>query len=263
MEGFLKSVLEIRRAEKKNSLLSKELLSTQILLFDEFFTIQQKLFKNHFNGVLDIYYGLQEFERITIQSYFKSIHLLYTAHNLTLNGNYGAANAIIRHIFEFQLLGKYFSIKKGDELATRWLDQRQFDVYDTVIKRLNPPAKQHFHSLWIYVCNFTHATTASYQVGLDFQKNREQIFLTYHLLLLLLRCNYHLLNSCFINGRFRHRSEYGIFGDHRKDNQLLRKKASIIKKAIYNCLSPNGKNLIKAYESTWSFVGWCLTTKAP
>lgn len=129
---------------KGNITKSNVLLKFRIELFIDLFDIQQKLFYNHLPGTFDPYYGIQEYERIIIQSYIKNIYLLYSSHNLLMLGNYGAANILLRQIFEFLLLGKYVNIKRSNNLAEKWLSRKQFDIYDNIIRLFEKPDKKEF-----------------------------------------------------------------------------------------------------------------------
>ncbi|HTF02905.1 MAG TPA: DUF5677 domain-containing protein [Bacteroidia bacterium] len=237
--------------ELKNHLASSETLKEQITFFITFFDIQQGLFRNHFTGMLDLYYTVQQHERVALQAYVKIIHLAYNTHNLIVNGNYGTANILLRQIFEFLLIGKYIMTTSDQSIANKWLDGSQLDVYDKIIKRLKSPNKKTFHDFWIVLCKLNHATTHSHQIGLTFKLNKIQILGSYSILLLLLKCNYHLLNSHFINRKLKYYSDH-LCGCS-NENSKLRIGARTVKKSISGRLSPDGRSLIKHYESRWVF----------
>lgn len=251
MKNYEILIKDFQRTEKENTKASKQSLKNNIAIFESFFEVQQKLFDNHFWGVLDPYYGLQNYERIVMQSFRKNIHLLYIAHNLTVQGNYGSANILLRQVFEFLILGKYAFIKKDDSMATKWLNRHQFDIYNKILKYLEKPSKTNFHNYWKIICIQAHATTSSHQITYKFEENKSQIHATSGFILLLLRCNYHLLSVCFINTRLSFRSEFYHY--LKKSNSQLKVKARLLKKQILNMYSPLGKELIKDYETKWFF----------
>jgi hypothetical protein len=236
------------RIENNNLQLTNKILDDEVPLFKNFFDIQQRLFYLHFPGILVDNYHLNDYEKIIIQAYVKNIYLLYDAHSLVIRGHYGSANIIQRQIFEFLLLGKYMSIKKDNKIAEKWLENNQFDTYNNIIKLLDKPNKFYFHSFWVILCNFTHASTSSHQVGNAI--NGEEVYKSYNFILLLLRCNYHLLSSCFINRRLVYRTDQYKDPKERKELEF---KAGILKKAISKPFSKLGKSLIKDYESAWTF----------
>lgn len=108
--------------------------------------------------------------------------------------------------------------------------------------------KKSFHEFWSILCIYSHATTSSNQIGLDFDKHEEEIFKSYTFLLMFARCNYHLLNSHFINNRLQYRAD--LYGD-KSTNKKLRMNAVIVKTLIYDLFSEQGKRLIKDYEGEW------------
>jgi hypothetical protein len=215
-----------------------------------FLTFQLRLFHNHAFSLFDPYYGVEEYERIIGQSFLKTNYLLFTANSLITKGNYGAANILIRQIFEFLILGKYVSSVKDEEMALKWLDVRQFDIYDKVIKLLEKSNKQNFHNFWIRICKHSHATTVSHQIILNASKNAEDIRTSFALILLLQRCNYHLLSSCLLNRDLVYRSGYYGF---KNENSKLKNNAKELKKEIYKLFTSSGKELLRDYEGKWVF----------
>ncbi len=244
-------IKDYENAVRRNLKLNKVFLDSRITLFVTLFDIQQKLFKNHYSGTFDIYYGIQEHEKVMFHAYLKNISLLYSSHKLVLSGSYGAANIILRQVFEFLLIGKYASVTKNNQWANNWFESYQFNVYDRIIKLLAKPKKENLHNYWIITCRQTHATSSSHQIGLSFKNNREQTFLSYNFILLLLRCNYHLISSCILNNRLRYRSEY--YGDHKKENIVARASAKKIIKEIESIFLKPGTDLMKDYRSNWIF----------
>lgn len=240
---------EFKLTESKNRKAINKVFKKEIDIFKTFFDLQLKLFQNHFHVYSDPYYYIENRERIVLQSFHKTNHLLYTAINLIMNGNFGATNILLRQIFEFLILGKYVTIIKNEKIAEHWLNQKQFDIYDKVIKLLEKPRKSNFHNFWIMICKLTHATTVSHQISLKAPQNSEQIHGSLILILLLQRCNYHLLSTCLINRKLTYRSEF--YGDFKSENSKLKNEARNLKSKISNLLSSEGKKLIKDYECKW------------
>lgn len=101
------------------------------------------------------------------------------------------------------------------------------------------------------LCKLSHATTSSYQIEFKALNNTEDIRASLIIILMLQRCNYHLLTSCFITKKLIYRSEYYL--NLKKENSALKNEARSIKKEISNLLSSGGKDLIRDYESKWVF----------
>lgn len=237
------------RSETENQVLIGELLKPYAELFVKFFDVQQKLFYNHFPGIMVPAVHFQEHERVAMQSYLKITLLLFNCHQLILKGNFGVANTLQRQIFEYLLLGKYSSVQKNSDLANKWFESSQFDVYDKIIKRFDPIKRMHFHEFWKVLCRQAHATTTSLQIGLSFEAQKREIFTAYQFLLLYQRCNYHLLNTHFLNKKLRYYSSK--YGFHEKENKQLKIEANKLKKDIYSLYSSEGKALIRYYEIDW------------
>jgi hypothetical protein len=195
----------------------------EIEMFQCFFDLQQRLFYNHLPGVYDPYYQLQEFERIVIQSYLKTSHLIFSAHELILHGDYGTARILMRQTFEYLLIGKYVQTKRNSNIAEKWLDDKRFDVYDKIIRLLKEPDKKNFFEFWKLLSNQTHAGTSSFQIGVSPELTYADILATFRMNFIFLCCKNSLLNSNFINNRLKYRSEnYGLKKDENKaiKNQL-------------------------------------------
>lgn len=127
---------EINTILENNKLLVKQHLKKHIQLFISLFDTQQGLIKNHIGGILDPYYGITPTKRVLLQSYFKNSDLLLTSSNLIIQGHYGASMIIMRQIFEFLLIGKYSFLTEKEGFINRWLDGKQINVYDEIIKKL-------------------------------------------------------------------------------------------------------------------------------
>lgn len=243
---------ELKRLFKHNESLISKFLESEIRLFHSLFDIQQKLLKNHISWIFDPYYGLTSSRKIVFQSCLKNSDLLFTSNNLIVQGHFGAAMIITRQIFEFLLMGKYCFLVHKEGFVNRWLDGKQVDIYNEVVKKsLMKPDKKNFTEFWAMICNFTHATTSSNQGSFNFESNQDQILSTYHILLLLLCCNYHLLNRCALDRRLAYRSEE--FGGHKAENSRLKKAAKLVIAEIRLKSSKKGTDFIKDYCGRWEY----------
>ncbi len=222
-----------------------------IQLFQSFFDLQQNLFYNHLIGVLDPYYQLQSYERIVIQSYLKSSHLIFTSHELILRGDYGTARILMRQTFEYLVLGKYAQIKKDNNIAEKWLDARQFDVYDKIIRLLKKPNKKNLFEFWKLLSNQAHAKTNSFQISLDIELNIEEIIATYRMNFIFLCCKNNLLKYNFINNRLKYYSKE--FGLKECENKIIKQQLKELEKKILTFLADPGIDVINDYKSTWEF----------
>ncbi len=109
--------------EKENSNKIFNHIEYQVSIFEHHFDIQQKLFFDHFKALFAIANEIPDSEQITLQCFHKSINLLYVAHKTILTGHYGAANSILRQIFEFLVFGKFFFLNTNDKAVKNWMNQ--------------------------------------------------------------------------------------------------------------------------------------------
>jgi len=236
--------------EKTCKILSFE-FKDEISKFQRFFDLQQKLFYNHFPGVLETNYNLEEYERVVIQSYLKTTHLIFTVNQLILHGDYGTARILMRQIFEYLIIGKYVQIKKCNNTAEKWLNDRQFDAYDKVIKLLRVPDKKNFHEFWLMLSNQAHAGTSSFQIIISAELTFEEIVATYRMNLIFLCCKNYLLNNSFINTKLKYRSEK--YGFKKEENKEIRDQMKSSENEIMELFSDSGIALINDYKKKWEF----------
>jgi hypothetical protein len=251
MGNIEKTYLEFKESQERFCEVISPLLKIELSLFEKYFNLQQDLFYNHLPGIFDETYNVYEYERIVIQCYIKSTHLLYSSIQLILRGDFGAARIILRQIFEYLLIAKYFYTKKPDSIVERWLNEKQFDVYDAIIKLLKVPDKKNFHAFWILLCSQAHAGTTSFQIGIGNNENVTESIATFHITLMLLCLKNDLLANCFINTRLKYRTiEYG---HNKESNQELQKELKKTTKEIQLLFTDVGISLIKDYKSKWIF----------
>ena len=228
------------------------ILINQTREFESFYDDQTELFNNHFPFVQDPYYDLRNHEQIVLQSFYKAHTLLFTSYKLLLDGNYGASNMLIRGVFEYLLVGKYFSVKKDPALSDKWLTGSNFDVYDKAIKCLQTQQKQAFHEFWRICCNDNHAMTHSLQIGFDISDKTDDIRETFSRLVIMQICCYHLLSSHIINNRLKYRSEF--YGRHKNRNSELKASIAVNIMHLKARIAPIGHKLIGNYKAKWTFT---------
>lgn len=227
------------------------ILEKELNIFQKLFDSQQNLFYNYLTATKDIYYVREENERVVIHAYLKSMHLIYTASQLILRGDFGAAKILMRQIFEYLIIGKYVFTKQLNAESEKWLKRRQFDVYDKVIKLLKVPDKRNFLDFWIILSNQAHAGSSSLQIGLDEEQNLPELILIFQLNMMFLCFTSHLLLKCFINSKLEHIVETYSF--RKVENKQLRIKLKKAENMVIALLSDSGIDLIKDYKRSWIF----------
>ncbi len=250
MEEMAQTYNEFLSAQKSTYEYLSDNFMKDIQLFKSFFDLQESLFYNHLPRTSNLY-QFQKYEQIVVQSYVKSSHLIFTSHELILRGDYGTARILMRQIFEYLILGKYVQITKDDDIAKKLLAARQFNVYDKIIRLLNKPNKKNLFEFWKLLSNQTHASTKSFQIGINYELNFAEILATYRINLIFLCCKNSLLKNNFINNQLRYYSEE--FGFKKEENQIIKSQLRETEKEIMKLLSKLGTDLINDYRSQWEF----------
>lgn len=203
--------------------------------------------------VFHLYHRMKEHElerTFTEENIKKSIRAVHS-HQLLLRGQYGIANTLLRQIYEYLLVGKYFYKKQNEALAEKWLDNKGFDVYDKALRLLKLPAKGPLCEFWKMLCNIAHASTCSVQVTLDGEFNQFDIKLSYNIVLILLCCKHYLVN-CFYSNRKLIRF-IKIVPIIYKELVELRKESIRLVNEIALQFSDEGIKVLKDYRRYWVF----------
>ena len=64
-------------------------------------------------------YNERNFDKVLMQACVKISYLLYNAHQLLLRGEYGVANILLRQVFEYLVIGKYFYKQQNEIWAEK------------------------------------------------------------------------------------------------------------------------------------------------
>jgi hypothetical protein len=157
----------------------------------------------------------------------------------------------MRQIFEYLMIGKFMFLKKDNHIAEKWLNAHQFDVYDKVIKLLKSPPKNNFHDFWIYLCNMAHASTQSFQMGIENRKSIEDLTLSYRINMIFLVFKNRLLQECFLNQKLKYRSEK--YGFKKGENKEIRAKLKALERKIVSEFTDSSLALVNDYKKNWEF----------
>lgn len=143
-------------------------------------------------------------------------------------------------------------MQNNDEEAKKWLDNRQFDVYDKVLKKLVKPSKKNLSDFWRLLCTQAHATTTSCQVHSKIDDNQTEIKTGYHIILMLTCLESYSLeflcqrkNVVRLN-RLIGNELYGEFADCRQELKYVVESTMLL-------FSDEGKALINDYKNKWTF----------
>ena len=177
--------------------------------------------------------------------------MLYNAHQLLLRGEYGVANILLRQVFEYLVIGKYFYKQQNEIWAEKWLEDRKYEVYDKILRLLKIPDKKHLCDFWKVLCSLAHATPSSQQISLDGQFNEIDIELSYNVVLILLCCK-HVLENYFYSNRKLMRL-IKLSPEVAKEMVNLRQKSAAWIKETTSLFSEDGIKVLKDYKRYWVF----------
>jgi hypothetical protein len=236
-------------SSEKNYKYCHEKFQELIRLIHEIFDCQQNIFNSHFWTQLGDFHKPNENKIILNASYYKNTMSFVSSTEMTLRGFYGSARIILRQIFEFLIIGKYSSISEDSGFTKHWIQGGQINIGRQILNKLKKPNTAEFNALYEALCNYNHATPYAQQIGLSFERNQSEIQLNLVVILALLECNYHLLNTHYIDSTMRY---YGLAyqGEEVKNNK---KKLKELFASNRKYLGKPSLAVIKDYKSTWHF----------
>ena len=160
-----------QQQEQENQVFLGKKLEIQVNLFIQGFNCQEQMTFYYLNALGMWEYNERNFDKVLMQACVKISYLLYNAHQLLLRGEYGVANILLRQVFEYLVIGKYFYKQQNEIWAEKWLEDRKYEVYDKILRLLKIPDKKHLCDFWKVLCSLAHATPSSQQISLDGQFN--------------------------------------------------------------------------------------------
>lgn len=161
------------------------------------------------------------------------------------------ANILLRQVFEYLVIGKYFYKQQNEIWAEKWLEDRKYEVYDKILRLLKIPDKKHLCDFWKVLCSLAHATPSSQQISLDGQFNEIDIELSYNVVLILLCCKHVLVNYFYSNRKLMRLIK--LSPEVAKEMVDLRQKSAAWIKETTSLFSVDGIKVLKDYKRYWVF----------
>ena len=240
-----------QQQEQENQVFLGKKLEIQVNLFIQGFNCQEQMTFYYLNALGMWEYNERNFDKVLMQACVKISYLLYNAHQLLLRGEYGVANILLRQVFEYLVIGKYFYKQQNEIWAEKWLEDRKYEVYDKILRLLKIPDKKHLCDFWKVLCSLAHATPSSQQISLDGQFNEIDIELSYNVVLILLCCK-HVLENYFYSNRKLMRL-IKLSPEVAKEMVDLRQKSAAWINETTSLFSEDGLNVLKDYKRYWVF----------
>ena len=128
-----------QQQEQENQVFLGKKLEIQVNLFIQGFNCQEQMTFYYLNALGMWEYNERNFDKVLMQACVKISYLLYNAHQLLLRGEYGVANILLRQVFEYLVIGKYFYKQQNEIWAEKWLEDRKYEVYDKILRLLKIP----------------------------------------------------------------------------------------------------------------------------
>ena len=108
-------------------------------------------------------------EKPIFSAVIKNEIALYSSLILTLDGLHGSGLALLRSVYEALMIAKFASIRKSDNLISKWIPGETIYFSNAILKKIVTPELQELKILWEALCNVSHATIYSYQVLTRFE----------------------------------------------------------------------------------------------
>lgn len=181
----------------------------------------------------------------------KSCMSLLSCIELERKGLYGSSRILMRHAFEYLMIGKFYSVSKNKELLNRWIEGIGYPMRK-IFKNINKPGTEEMSRLWGVLCNFTHATIYSQQITLDSESTQKEHDINCNLIGALVEMTFHLLNMHLINPKMKSYIE-SVEGAHDEMiliNDLKAEQNRLLKLSRKN-MTKATKSLIKEYRASW------------
>ena len=240
-----------QQQEQENQVFLGKKLEIQVNLFIQGFNCQEQMTFYYLNALGMWEYNGRNFDKVLMQACVKISYLLYNAHQLLLRGEYGVANILLRQVFEYLVIGKYFYKQQNEIWAEKWLEDRKYEVYDKILRLLKIPDKKHLCDFWKVLCSLAHATPSSQQISLDGQFNEIDIELSYNVVLILLCCKHVLVNYFYSNRKLMRLIK--LSPEVAKEMVDLRQKSAAWIKETTSLFSVDGIKVLKDYKRYWVF----------
>jgi hypothetical protein len=244
---------ELEKERQRNVSLAQEKFSERILVIKNCIDTQHEY--------VELFFGLLEHRHLThhgdaekpiFSAVIKNEIALYSSLVLTLDGLHGSGLALLRSVYEALMIAKFASLRKSDNLISKWIAGETIYFSNAILKKIVTPELQELKILWGALCNVSHATIYSYQVLTRFEDIEEEIVANLAILIMLLCCNFHLINKHYVTKEMAYLAkEY-----HGKEGEFKRRQdaAKIGVKTATIFISAQARQVIREYSRVWQLA---------
>ncbi|NTU49845.1 MAG: hypothetical protein HGA87_02965 [Desulfobulbaceae bacterium] len=197
----------------------------------------------------DPYAQISPVQDVLFPCFHKSLLSLYTSHDLTMTGLWGAARPHLRHAFESLMIAKYCSVNPSADVFDRWIDGVEIYFGNAILKKIATPEPSEFRQLWSLLSDWSHSTVRAGQPSLELKGTNNESGLNFGITEVLLQYIYHLLVSHMVTPSVRY------YGNRYRDNERVELAKARIQanfKHQRRFLGSRSLQLIRDYRATWT-----------
>ncbi|MCC5642052.1 hypothetical protein LC607_03555 [Nostoc sp. CHAB 5824] len=244
---------ELEKERQRNLTLAQEKFPERISVIKNCIDTQHEY--------VELFFGLLQHRHLTqhgdaekpiFSAVIKNEIALYSSLILTLDGLHGSGLALLRSVYEALMIAKFASLRKNDNLISKWIAGETIYFSNAILKKIVTPELKELKILWGALCNVSHATIYSYQVLTRFEDVEKQIAANLAILIMLLGCNFHLINKHYITREMAYLAkEY-----HSKEGEFQRRRdaAKIAVQTATIFISPQARQVIREYSRVWQLA---------
>ncbi|GHU82658.1 hypothetical protein FACS1894196_1330 [Clostridia bacterium] len=195
---------------------------------------------------------------VVLSTLYKGLNNMQAIMELTLSGQIGAARIVMRNVFEYLVVGKYFQLVDDEQAVKKWQDTENIRIDQTVFKKTIYPVnrnKEAFLRWWRVLCQYSHATRVSGQVGFLFEDLEQEIHVNFTFLLMLFSMLHHFMSNFLANDYFRNYVDslpnYNEEDAPRQSLNACTQELKTLAKTIKSMLTKECKQILSYYVAAW------------
>lgn len=242
----------VRRIELHNMALVQEHCADSVLLIEKILNLFYQI-TSHYAWLLHASHiaKMNEVGAGVFAALHKNQVALYSSLRLTQRGLYGPARALLRHVFEAQIIAKYCVVSNDRDLYGRWRNGEEIRFSPGILKKIKNPSVEAFRIFWGDMSDFVHATIYAQQVVVNIENSPEDIDINFVLLKTLLNCQSHLLTTHLITPSMHY---YAKRYSGAEIVPALKKELRGLLSEAKTHVSPLPREIIRNYQATWEIV---------
>jgi hypothetical protein len=241
-----------RQIERSNMALVRTHCTDSILLTEKILNLLYQI-TSHYTWLLSASHiaKMNEASKGIFAALHKNQVALYSSLRLTQRGLYGPARAILRHVFEAQIIAKYCAVSDDKDIYKRWRNGEEVRFSPGILKKIRKPSVEAFRTFWGDMSSFVHATVYAQQITINIRNSPESIDMNFVFLKTLLNCQSHLLTTHFITPSMHYYAKRYSGADI---VPTLKKKLRELLSEAKKHISPLPREIIRNYCTTWEIV---------